>query len=112
MRFRAAFRRAARRFAPSLAAPPRCASCGRTNSSAVRLIAGPGFYLCVSCVTSDRARVPYSDRIVTFVRCRWCRARRLESQIQLLCGIPTCDCCRGVLAAVAGLADSEKELDT
>lgn len=105
-------RRAAGRFFPSFAPPLRCAGCGRDRASGARLISGPGFYLCASCITAELPSSSERPRILEFGRCRWCGARRLLSQLRLVRDIPTCECCVEVLAVVAAAAGLETRPDT
>ena len=111
-RLRGIVRRAAGRFIPSFAPPLRCAGCGRDHASGARLISGPGFYLCVSCINAELPPSSDRPRALEFGRCRWCGARRLPSQLRLVRDIPTCECCSDVLAAVAASAGSETRADT
>ena len=111
-RLRGMMRRAAGRFIPSFAPSLRCAGCGQDRASGARLVSGPGFYLCASCI---RAELPPSlarPRPLEFGRCHWCGARRLASQLRLVREIPTCECCGEVLAAVAAAAGAETRPDT
>lgn len=56
-RFRVAVRRAAGRLISRLAPPLRCVGCGRGHAAGIRLIAGPGLYVCSECVNAEIPRM-------------------------------------------------------
>jgi hypothetical protein len=99
-RFGVVLRRAARRFIPRFAPPLRCVGCGRGHAAGVRLIAGPGLYICRECVNAEIPRTSESTPL-EFGLCRWCRTPRLSSQLLPFHGTLACVCCRATLAAFA-----------
>ena len=110
LRFRVMLRRAAGHFIPRFAPPMRCLSCGRDHAAGVRLIAGPGLYVCTDCVAAEIPRPAGVRTTLTFGQCRWCRTSRLSSQLQPVHGVLVCSCCRETLAALAERARSSAPL--
>jgi len=111
-RFGGMLRRGAGKFIPRLAPPVRCLACGRDRAAGARLIAGPGLYICTDCIDAGLPRPSKVPALVTFDRCRWCRAPRLASQLKPVHGIPTCTCCQETLAALAKGKVSTSRPDT
>jgi hypothetical protein len=50
-------RRIVSRFDPGLAGTAACTACGQVQGDGVRLIAGPGVYLCSGCIAAAAQRV-------------------------------------------------------
>jgi hypothetical protein len=100
-RFRSVLRRAAGRFIPRFAPPLQCVGCGRGHTAGVRLISGPGLYICSDCVIAEIPGTNHGSGPLEFRLCRWCRTPRLSSQLLPLRGTLACACCRETLAALA-----------
>jgi hypothetical protein len=81
-------RRLVRHFSPQLA----CSACRRMKSPTVRVVSGPGLYLCEVCIRSVVARLP--DTIGTNVeRCQFCGARRPRINDASLARVRVCATC-------------------
>ena len=106
-------RRATKRLIPRFAATAaRCMSCGRGHDDGIQLVAGPGLYICAECLASELPMPTRPDAVMTVGVCRWCRTWRFSSQLELVCSIPTCSCCRENLAVLAARRRARSRPDT
>lgn len=64
-------RETARRIATRMSPGIVCRACGRERSRTVRLVAGPGFYLCELCIVAAAG-----DQTVTHATCSFCGSRK------------------------------------
>jgi hypothetical protein len=101
-------RRLVARFAPALAEVPASTGCGRPHGD-VRLIAGPGVYLCSQCIADAAERLAPRKPVVDGVRCRFCRNLRATTDVTRVGDVTVCADCLGLMETI--LARAIRNLD-
>jgi hypothetical protein len=87
--------RTATRFVPAFASPIQCLVCGRARTRARRLVSGPA------------PPIHSGQR----VRCDWCRAPRLSTQLLALGPTAVCTACLDYMRAIAVDAGQYRDPD-
>jgi hypothetical protein len=87
---------------------PACTGCGRPHGD-VRLIAGPGVYLCSQCIADAAERLAPRKPVVDGVRCRFCRNLRATTDVTRVGDVTVCADCLGLMETI--LARAIRNLD-
>ena len=94
----------AARLNPRFVREPECGGCGARLGTGVRLISGPGVYLCTNCLQRAAAQLTPRRPPTDAVRCRFCRQLRPPADATRVGVVTVCADCLGVMADVVGEA--------
>ena len=93
-------RRTAARFVPRVASPIQYLVCKRTQGTTRRLVSGPACYVCSACLAQPLQTATPPTNTRHSVRCDWCRAPRLLTQLYMLGQTAVCTACLEYMRAI------------
>ena len=99
----------AARFIPSLRRVAQCSSCARPVDDGVRMIAGPGVYLCADCFALAARQLAPRRPPADAVGCRFCRQGRSPTEVTRVGAVTICaDCLGNIEVMLAEGADASR----
>ena len=101
-------RRIAARLVPALNYAITCSGCGRRRSEDVRLVAGPGVYLCNQCIADAAERLTPRKPLQEGVRCGFCRNLRRADDVTCVGAVTVCADCLGMMEAILVKAPTQQ----
>jgi formylmethanofuran dehydrogenase subunit E len=93
-------RRTVKRFFPRTALPVRCDGCGANLHKDMRLVAGPGVYLCDACFGRAAAQLVPRRPAADAVRCRFCHRMLPPADVASVGLVVICADCLGAMEEV------------
>ncbi|HEV8446373.1 MAG TPA: ClpX C4-type zinc finger protein [Gemmatimonadaceae bacterium] len=101
-------KRTVARFIPGAKATVRCSACQRERNGSVQLIAGPGVYLCNSCIQRASRQLAPRRPAPDAIRCRFCRQLRPPPEVTHVEGLAVCADCLGLMEHILETADTSR----